>query len=350
MSFLERLDLPVIVAPMAGGPSTPQLVIDASRAGGWGVLAGANKSVEAMADEIRQVQDAGVSAGVNLFIPGPQSGDDAALASLRDKMAPVADRFGTALGEPAWDDDAYPAKVAHLSEHPVDVVTFTFGLPDADVVDLLHACGTVLGAMVTSVDDARAAVDRGMDFLVVQGPDAGGHQSTFALDAEPGSTPLPELLTAVRDAVDVPIVAAGGIATPDDVRAALASGGVAAQAGTAFLRSSSSGSSATHRTALASPEFTETVCTRAFSGRYARGLANEFAAMFDDDAPAAYPEVNRLLGPVRKAAAAAGDAQWTHLWAGTGWRRTAEAMPDGLIDADAGAITRWLAGRELVQE
>lgn len=344
MFSIESLDLPVVAAPMAGGPSTPQLVVDASRAGGWGVLAAGNKGVDAMASDVRAVQDAGVAAGVNLFIPGPQSTDAEALASLREKMKPVAEKFDVELPEPEWDDDAYADKMAWLVAHPIEVVTFTFGLPSQGEADALHGVGTALAATVTNADDARAAVERGMDFLVVQGPDAGGHQSTFDLTAEPTAASLDELVGAVRTEVAVPLLAAGGIATPDDVATALSLGAVAVQAGTAFLRSSSAGSSATHRAALASDDFTETALTRAYSGRYARGLANEFAAAFSDVSPAAYPEVNRLLGPVRKAAAAAGDAQWTHLWAGTGWRRTAEAMPEGLIESDAGAITRWLAG------
>lgn len=349
MFSFESLELPVIAAPMAGGPSTSRLVIDSSRAGGWGMLAGGNKNVDALADEVRDVQDAGVAAGVNLFIAGPQSTDAAALASLRAKMQPVAERFDVELGEPTWDDDDYAAKVAWLVAHPVDVVTFTFGLPsDADVT-ALHAAGSSLGATVTCLDDARTAVARGMDFLVVQGPDAGGHRSTFDLHTDPDEAPLPDLLEQIRAAVDVPLLAAGGIATPDDTVAALGMGAVAVQAGTAFLRSSSAGSSATHRAALASDDFTDTGLTRAFSGRFARGLVNEFMSMFDgveNVAPSAYPEVNRMLAPLRRAAAEAGDPQWTHLWAGAGWRRTASAMPGRMIDGDAGRITRWLAGRE----
>lgn len=347
MFTFDSLDLPVVAAPMAGGPSTPDLVIDAARAGGWGVLAGANKTVGALADEVARVRDADVAAGVNLFIPGPQSSDAEALASLRAKMTPIAEKFDVELAEPVWDDDGYPDKIEWLTEHPVDVVTFTFGLPPADEIAALHDAGSALGAMVTTPDDAQKAAARGMDFLVLQGPQAGGHQSTFDLDAEPVDTDLLTLLTDARAVTQLPLLAAGGIATPDDVRAVIDAGAVAAQIGTAYLRSSSSGASATHRAALASPEFTTTMLTRAYSGRYARGLANEFASMLDGVSPAAYPEVHRMLGPLRKAAALAGDAQWTHLWAGTGWRRSAEAMPVGLAEADAGVITRWLGGAEV---
>lgn len=162
MFSFESLELPVVAAPMAGGPTTTELVIDASKAGGWGVLAGGNKDVDTMAREVRDVQDAGVAAGVNLFIPGPQSTDAEALAGLREKLGPIAKKFDVELGEPSWDDDDYGAKLDWLVNHPVDVVTFTFGLPSAEDVTALRGVGTSLGAMVTSPEDARAAVERGM--------------------------------------------------------------------------------------------------------------------------------------------------------------------------------------------
>lgn len=197
--------------------------------------------------------------------------------------------------------------------------------------------------MVTNPKDAAAAQQSGMNFLIIQGPEAGGHQSTFDLHAEPGTGSLRELLRAVTRVVSLPLIAAGGIGTPEDVRAVLADGAFAAQIGTAFLCSSSSGTNTTHKTALTSSDFTETALTRAFSGRYARSLVNDFMREVPD-APAAYPEINRLMGPLRKAAASAGDAQWTNLWAGSSWQRTFEVMPEGLATSDAGAIARWLVG------
>lgn len=347
MFDLSALSLPIIAAPMAGGPTTPQLVIDTCRAGGWGVLAGANKSVEAMATEVEQVRSSGFPVGVNLFVPDENKSDaatSAALENMRARLGALAEKFAVTPGEPAWDDDGFDAKVAWLLAHPVHVVTFMLGVPEAALIERFHSVATRVGVMVTKVPDAVAANEAGADFLIVQGPEAGGHQALCHIDDAPNTLALPDLFDAVRDEVNVPLVVAGGIATPDDVQDALALGAEAVQVGTAFLRSSSAGSNATHRAALVDPSFTETRLTRAFSGRYARGLANTWMDEFAD-APAAYPQTNRLTAPIRKAAAAQGDPQWTHLWAGRGWRRSAEAAPAGLLDGEAGAIARWLAGK-----
>lgn len=340
------LQLPIIAAPMAGGPSTPQLVSAVARAGGWAVLAGANKTVEAMADEVETVRAANVPVGVNLFVPDENKSDDettAALQDFADRLTPIAERVGAEPGAPAWDDDFYPDKVEWLLANPIEVVTFMLGSPEAALVERFHACGTQVGVMISHVRDALIAAEAGADFLIVQGPDAGGHQALSHVDDEPNTLALPELFDAVRAVTSLPLVAAGGLATPDDVRALLERGAVACQVGTAFLRSSSAGSNATHRAALVDDAFFETGLTRAYSGRFARGLANEWMDLFAD-APAAYPNSNRLTMPLRKAAAAQGNSQLTHLWAGTGWRRSAEAAPEGLLDGEAGDIARWLAG------
>ncbi|MDT0400030.1 nitronate monooxygenase, partial [Streptomyces edwardsiae] len=146
------------------------------------------------------------------------------------------------------------------------------------------------------------------------------------------SQPLEALLAEVLAAVDVPVVAAGGLVSAGDVAGVLAAGAVAAQLGTAFLLADEAGSSPVHRAALQSPEFTETVVTRAFSGRYARGLRNRFIVEHDAQAPLGYPEIHYLTSPVRKASAAAGDPQATNVWAGTGWRQARTGTVAEIID------------------
>ncbi|HYB80995.1 MAG TPA: nitronate monooxygenase, partial [Mycobacterium sp.] len=143
---------------------------------------------------------------------------------------------------------------------------------------------------------------------------------TFAPDMDPGTESLYELLARIRRAHDVPLIAAGGIGTPDDVAAVLNRGAVAAQIGTALLLCDEAGTNAAHRAALQHPEFVKTVVTRAFSGRYARGLENDFTRLFDDIAPLGYPEVNQMTSPIRKASVALEDPHGTNLWAGTAYR------------------------------
>ena len=207
-------------------------------------------------------------------------------------------------------------------------VTFTFGRPADDEVDALHRAGSLVGVTVTSPDEALVA-SAGADYLVVQGAEAGGHQGTF-LDSRPNEAPLSPLLRDVRVVTPLPLVGGGGIMTGGDATSALSSGASAVALGSALLLAPEAGTSPTHRRALESARFTETVVTRAYTGRFGRGLANRFAHDFGDLAPDAYPEIHRLTRPLRAAATAAGDPEVPNLWAGTGWR-LATAEPAGVV-------------------
>jgi nitronate monooxygenase len=168
-------------------------------------------------------------------------------------------------------------------------------------------------------------VASGVDAVAAQGPSAGGHRGTFDPAARPASQPLGELLAEVKAGVDVPVVAAGGLMTADDVGRVLAAGAVAAQLGTAFLLADEAGSSPVHRAALQDPQFTETVVTRAFSGRYARGLRNRFIDEHEAEAPFGYPEIHWLTSPLRAASVRARDPHAVNVWAGTGFRNARAA-------------------------
>lgn len=213
-----------------------------------------------------------------------------------------------------------------------EVVSFTFGLPSADECQRLRDADIAVVGTVTTVGEARLAVERGVDALVAQGPAAGGHRGTFDPAAQPATQPLGELVAAVTAAVDVPVVAAGGLATREDIDRVSRAGAVAAQFGTAFLLADEAGSSPVHRAALQDRQFTETVVTKAFSGRYARGLRNRFITEHEADAPFGYPEIHYLTSPVRAASVRAGDPHATNVWAGTGLRHCKSAPVTEIID------------------
>lgn len=261
----------------------------------------------------------GAPFGVNLFVPS-EPGDVAAdVARYADRIRPEADRLGVELGDAAWDDDDYPAKVDVVVAARPALATFTFGVPSAEDVARLHDAGVSVGVTVTSGAEAVVAVGVGADLVVAQGTEAGGHQGAF-LDLRPNGRPLLQLLAELRDTVTVPVMATGGLMDGRDVAAVLEAGAVAAQLGTAFLCTPEAGTSAVHRAALLDGRFADTVITRAFSGRYARGLANQFARHHSEAAPQAYPHLHHLTRPLRAAATAAGDADVPNLWAGTRWR------------------------------
>jgi nitronate monooxygenase len=233
----------------------------------------------------------------------------------------IAEHYDVEVGRPRFgDDDGWQRKLEVVADVCPEVVSFTFGAPPPDVLRWFGSLGILLLLTVTSTYEAGVAVAAGVDGLVVQGPGAGGHRGTFAPDMEPGTESLGELLDRIRSAHDVPLIAAGGLGTAEDVAQVLHRGAVAAQVGTALLLSDEAGTSSTHRSALQNPWFANTVVTRAFSGRYARGLENDFTRLLDDIAPLGYPEVNHMTSPIRAAAVAMDDPHGMNLWAGTGYR------------------------------
>jgi nitronate monooxygenase len=323
---------PVVVAPMAGGPSTAGLVIAVSAAGALGFLAAGYKTAAALRAEMDAVR-AGTAApfGVNVFVPGEPAPDPAALARYLAELEPEAAALGARPGTPDWNDDDWDAKLAALLAQPPAVVSFTFGCPRQGVIAALRATGSQVWVTVTAPEEAALAAGRGADGLCVQGPEAGAHRSTFSLAAVPPSRPLQPLLRDVAAVTGLPLIAAGAIMSQRDVRAVLAAGAAAVQCGTAFLRCPESGANPLHQAALADPAFTTTAVTRAFTGRPARGLVNRF--MLDHpDAPAGYPEIHCATRPLRAAAAAAGDTSRMNLWAGEGFR-AATARPAAEIVA-----------------
>ncbi|EST20915.1 hypothetical protein N566_27915, partial [Streptomycetaceae bacterium MP113-05] len=252
-------------------------------------------------------------------------------------------RRGAELGEnDRGTDDAYDAKVAVLLQHPVPVVSFTFGCPDERVLRRFAEAGTLTLVTVTSVDEALTAQDRGARAVCVQGAEAGGHRSTHrdAPDSDDGcsATALLTLLTLVGEAVELPMVAAGGLMRGTQIAAVLAAGATAAQLGTAFLVCPESGAHPEHKRALTDPLFSRTQLTRAFSGRPARALVNRFVLDHGPHAPVAYPDVHHLTSGLRRAAAQAGDPQGLALWAGQG-HRLARTMPAArLVEVLAGEL------------
>jgi nitronate monooxygenase len=316
----------IVVAPMAGGPTTTDLVVAAARAGALGWLAAGYKTPEAMAAEITAVRAATAEPfGVNVFVPGAPYPDRRALAGYLDSLGP-------GLGDASWDDDGFDGKVAALLADPPAITSFTFGCPPPGVIRALQDAGSAVVITVTSAAEAALAEQAGADALCVQGYEAGAHRGTFVNDDAPGrDRDLLALIGEVAAVTALAQIAAGGIMGPRQVRAVLAAGAVAAQCGTAFLRSPESGAHPLYKAALADPRYTATTVTRAFSGRPARGLVNEFIVEHAD-APPAYPELNNATRPLRAAAAARGDTGRMSLWAGQGYRLAAELPAAEIIE------------------
>jgi NAD(P)H-dependent flavin oxidoreductase YrpB (nitropropane dioxygenase family) len=339
VALLDDLEvaLPVLAAPMAGGPTTPGLVAAAADVGSLGFVAGGYQTAHGLAAQLTEVRATTTRYGVNLFAPRPVPVDRAAYHSYRSELLPLAERLGVELpDEPVEDDDSWRDKVDVLLDAGPPWVSFTFGLPEPSGAKALRRNGSVLLQTVTSPDEARLAVEAGADAVVAQASTAGGHWGTFTPSAPPVQQPLHALVAAVRAAVGVPVLAAGGVGNRDDVAAALRAGAVAVVVGTLLLLTPEAGTSTTYRAAVADPyRDRATALTRAFSGRPARGLVNGFMAAYDGRAPLGYPAVHHLTSPIRRAATVAGDPDLVNLWAGTG---VAAVVP-----RPAGEILRSLA-------
>jgi nitronate monooxygenase len=332
-ALLDLLRRPLVVAPMAGGPSTSELVIAAAGAGAVGFLAAGYRTPAAMVADIAAVR-AGTAEpfGVNVFVPGTPSADTAAISAYLGSLRSSAATVGASLGEATWDDDGFEEKLARLLADPPPIVSFTFGCPPAEVVNAFRRAGTVVAVTVTSPGEAAVAATAGVDVLCVQGHEAGAHRGTFANDGSAGGDEgVLTLIGEVAAVTGLPQIAAGGIMGPRQVDAVLAAGAVAAQCGTAFLRCPESGAHPVHKAALASPRYTTTALTRAFSGRWARGLVNQFV-LRHADAPAAYPEINNATRPLRAAAAARGDPEQMSLWAGQGYRAATDRPAGEIVE------------------
>lgn len=329
--------VPIVGAPMAGGPGTPELAAAVSNAGGLGFVPGGHQSAERFAEHFAAARAATTGPlGVNLFVPQPSVADWMALDYYAEELEEIADYYQVEVGHPEYgDDDDWERKLEVVADMRPELVSFTFGVPPPDVIRRLGALGLLVMVTVTSAYEAGVAVAAGADSLIVQGPDAGGHRGTFAPDMEPSGESLHQLIDRIRHAHDVPVVAAGGLGNARDVAAVLHRGAVAAQVGTALLLSDEAGTSTAHRTALKNPVFGTTVVTRAFSGRYARGLENNFTRLLDNVAPLGYPEVNQMTSPIREAAAALEDPNGIPLWAGTSFK---EAQPGPAADIIAALV------------
>lgn len=322
-------DLPVLVAPMAGGPSTPALVAAAAAAGTLGFVAAGYRTAAQLAEDMATVRRTTDAFGVNVFVPDRATVERDAVVAYRDAIRPEAEQLGVELGEPRWvDDDDWAAKVDLLERQPASWVSFTFGLPDASVVQRLRAAGSRLLLTVTDVDEARAAAALRPDGLVVQSAEAGGHRGTLDQHHAGVTEPLDVLVPAVAAATALPVVAAGGVATATDVARVLDAGATAVQVGTVFLLADEAGTRPTHRRALADPS-ASTARMRAFTGRTARGIRNAFSERYDAVAPVGYPAVHHVTAPLRRWAAEHDDREHLHLWAGTGLRG---ARPGPLAD------------------
>jgi nitronate monooxygenase len=261
---------------------------------------------------------------VNVFAPAAGRAEPGEVERYAAALEPVFRTAGVEPGEPVFDDDGFEEKVRLLGDDPPGVVSFTFGCPPRAVIESLRAAGADVWVTVTTPEDASAAAAAGATGLVVQGTEAGGHRGSWVDGPTTGDLSVLALLQLAGARTDLPMIAAGGIATGGAVAAVLVAGAAAAQVGTAFMRCPEAGTSRVHREALAARR--RTALTRAFTGRSARGIENEMMREYGGQAPRAYPEVHHVTAPLRAHGRRVGDAEIVNLWAGQTYE-LAEELP-----------------------
>ena len=315
---------------MGGGPSTPELVAAVSNAGGLGSLAAAYLTADQISAEIRRVRSlTDQPFSVNLFAGGYSNTARRSPQPMLDILRPIHQALD--LPPPQVPDipaDPFPAQFEAVLAAGPPVFSFTFGIPDRDSMARLRRQGIAILGTATTVTEGRLLKEAGVDAIVAQGSEAGAHRGTFAGPFEDAMVPVLDLVRGISGIA--PVIATGGIMDGLDLAKTMASGASAAQLGTAFLACPESGASPAYKRAVLAAKSDTTVITRAFSGRPARGLANEFIARLEGEPESIlpYPLQNALTRPMRTAAAQRGETGFLSLWAGQGVSRS-RAMPAG---------------------
>ncbi|MGV1789764.1 NAD(P)H-dependent flavin oxidoreductase [Rhizobium sp. A37_96] len=341
-NLFQRLGLkhPLVVAPMAGGPSSVELVAATSSAGALGAMGGAYSNaaaIEAFAAQVRQRTDKPFS--INLFIPHsiPEVASDRV-----DRAVEATARYRQELELPSpqleapYEEDFDAQFEAVLRLRPA-CFSFVFGLLPAEHVRAAKKAGIPLIGTATTLDEARALEESGVDAVTLQGFEAGGHRGIFDARAADPEIGLRDLLAQCVGTIRVPLIAAGGIMTAGGIRAALQAGAQAVQMGTAFLACAEAGTSVPYRRKLLETPERRTRTTRAFSGRFARGIENRFMDEMDGkpEAILPFPAQNKFTRDMRGASTAKGSPDFLSLWSGTGkgelWQGNAAALIDRLF-------------------
>lgn len=318
---------PIVQAPMAGGPTTPELVAAASGAGALGIFAGAALPLDVLESAIAAIGD--VTFGVNFQLVEPASGGD--IETVQSAIDPLRAELGLPAGsrEVQAPEVSVDAQVELCLSHGVRVLTFALGDPSRFV-----GSGAIVGATVTTVAEAVQVAEAGVDFVIAQGAEAGGHRSTFDVS---GGAPLVgtlALVPQVVDAVSLPVVATGGIVDGRGVAAALALGAAGAQLGTRFLLAREAGTAPGYRRAVLQAVETDTVVTTGFTGRHARSIRNRFLDETAGVEPLPWPRQRAAASDLYRAALERGETDFHPLLVGQSLRGLRDGQPAAEIVAE----------------
>lgn len=323
-AFTERLgiELPIVQGPFGGGLSSVRLTATVSNAGGLGSFGAHHLDADTILATATRIRDETREPfALNLWVPFENSDrpslTDEEFATLQAAWKPYFDQLGQTLPErPERFSPDYEQQLEALLEARPAAFSFVYGIPAPGILAQCRQLGIATMGAATSPAEARALAQAGVDMVVASGFEAGGHRVSFLEPPEDSLMGGMSLIPQIRDAIDVPVIAAGGIADGRGIAAARLLGADAVQIGTAFLACEESGTTPLHRNALFSDAARHTGLTRVFSGRLARGIRNRLMAEGAGKLTAMYPVQNWFMGQLKKAAIEANESELMSLWCG----------------------------------
>ena len=334
-----KIMYPIIQAPMAGGVTTTELVTAVSSAGGLGMIGAGYMNAEQMRNQIREVKQlTSKPFGINLFVPAVFNASANTIKASNQLLNPVRKELGLPPKEymdmTSYQEliEVFHEQIQVVIEENIPVCSFTFGIPSHEVMEKLKRENVILIGTATTVDEAIENEERGMDIIVVQGSEAGGHRGSF-LQEEEEPVGLMSLIPQTVDQVSIPIIAAGGIMDGRGLMAAICLGAKGVQMGTAFLTCAESGALKVHKEAILQAKESETVLTRSFSGKLARGITNKFIREMqghEREWPD-FPIQNTLTQDIRKTSGEKGEADYLSLWCGQSPRLAKSITAEDII-------------------
>lgn len=319
MSLLKQLNIkhPIIQAPMAGGPTTANLIAAVSNEGGLGSMGAGYYSCEKLEDEIKKVKElTDKPYQINLLLPCDTQASDEAQQKMLQLLEPFYQKFNlhAEIQQPPFHPKLEQQMEIILSECP-PIFSFTFRLLEKHWIKKLKQKGIFVLGTATTPHEAKLLEELGVDAIVVQGYEAGGHRGTFAHD-DKTAIGLFSLIPQTKAAINLPVIAAGGIANASGIRAAMTLGANACQLGTAFLCCDESGASEIHKQKLTSSEAHNTELTKVFSGKYARAIKNEFTEEMREHNILPFDMQNSFTRDLRGASGKANNSDYMSMWAG----------------------------------
>lgn len=338
---LLKIKYPIIQAPMAGGITTSNLVAEVSNCGGLGTIGAGYMTASQMREQIIELKKlTSNSYGINLFVPNDFMLNENEILKANKRLQPFNEELNIKQNDSIRVQnfnslqETFQEQIKVIIEEKVPICSFTFGIPSNEIVKELKLHNIILIGTATTVKEAVEIEKVGMDLVVVQGSEAGGHRGNFINDSEESLIGLMSLIPQVVDHVNIPVIAAGGIMDGRGLIASLSLGAKAVQMGTAFLTSFESGAHEVHKDAILNASEDQVVLTRAFSGKWARGIENKFITEMrnnEADLPQ-FPVQNTITQSIRKAASLQNNKEFMSLWSGQSPRLSKKDSVENLIN------------------